>query len=50
MKSSLPVRWSIISCDKNVINVAYVNNMDNPKMKSFNSYVFVHEARNDFFF
>ena len=24
--------------------------MDNPKMKSFNSYVFVHEARNDFFF
>ena len=45
LKSRLPVHWSIISCDKNVIHVVRVNKMPNPKMKSFNSYVFVHEAR-----
>ena len=49
MKSRIPVHWSFISHDKNVINVVCVNNMANPKMKSFNSYVFVHEARHEFF-
>ena len=49
MKSRLPVHWSFISCDKNVSHVACVNNMAKPKMKSFNSYVFVHAARHEFF-
>ena len=49
MKSRLPVHWSFISPDKNVIHALCVNNIANPKMKSFNSYVFVLEARHEFF-
>ena len=49
MKSRLPVHWRFISCDKNVSVAVCVNNMANPKMKSFNSYAFVHKARLEFF-
>ena len=43
------IHWNFISCDKNINHAVCVNNMANPKMKSFNSYVFVHEARHEFF-
>ena len=50
MKSRLPVYLSSISCDKNVvIHAICVNNMDNPKMKAFNSFVFAREARRESF-
>ena len=50
IKSRLALYWSFISGDKNVeIPTIYVNNMNNPKMKAFNSYFSVHEARHDFF-
>ena len=49
MKSRLSVHWSFFSCDKNVIHVVCENSVANPEMKSFNSYVFVHQARHEFF-
>ena len=41
---------SFISCGRSVvIHTICVNNMDNPKIKAFNSCFFVHEARHVFF-
>ena len=45
MKSRLPVHWRFTSCDRKVSVAVCVNNTANPKMKSSNSYAFVHKAR-----
>ena len=50
IKSLKEFQMSLVYKCQKLTDVVCVNNMTSTKMNSFNSYVFVHEARHELYF